>query len=51
MQKWEYFVAQEIDNDGMNELGNEGWELVCMVPASSGQSGNVVIAVFKRHKE
>ncbi len=48
MVKWEYKVKEyEIPIDELNQLGNEGWELVTYNPLHSGL---VPVAVFKRPK-
>lgn len=49
MQKWEYMIievytyATEITR--MNQLGEEGWELVAIVPKESGSWSKFI---FKR---
>jgi len=41
--KWEYLVFDY--NDGWNDLGKEGWELVAVVPVISN---GIHIGYFKR---
>jgi hypothetical protein len=31
VQKWEYKLYYSPEKDGLNALGTEGWELVCVV--------------------
>ena len=40
--RWEYLQVLNVDDEGMNKLGREGWELVC----SGGKGGNYLF--FKR---
>lgn len=62
MEKWEYktvvfdkngILKTKFDLDEkLNELGNEGWELVAMVTPVSGWSMSVeLFATFKRKRE
>ena len=60
--KWEYetikfaatgwFVGGNLDDGGikiqLNELGQNGWELVSMVSTMGGGSTKYVVAVLKR---
>lgn len=34
MLRWEYYEAQDPDEDEVARLGDEGWELVSVVEAS-----------------
>ena len=45
MQKWEYKKGTDLDELKMNELGEEGWELV-----SATNYGNRVVFHFNRPK-
>jgi ATP-dependent Clp protease ATP-binding subunit ClpC len=42
-RRWEYRVEHDLDADGMNELGGDGWELVAAVPR-----GEQLQFLFKR---
>ena len=48
MQQWEYFVAPLLPHnpgDILNTFGDEGWELVSVVPRGAGAGAD---ALFKR---
>jgi hypothetical protein len=54
MQNWDYYVWHldpTMDaaamRDDLARQGNEGWELVSIVPVGSGQAPSLV-AIFKR---
>jgi hypothetical protein len=50
MTKWEYQVAPVLNHVAaqiLNNFGQDGWELVTLVPGSSGND----IAYFKRPAE
>lgn len=49
IQKWEYFQHNNVSTlpRRINELGNEGWELVSVV-ASVVEGDNVLVFYFKR---
>ena len=40
--RWEYMQVLNVDDEGLNKLGREGWEMVC----SGGKGGNYLF--FKR---
>jgi hypothetical protein len=40
--RWEYMQILNVDDEGLNKLGADGWELVC----SGGKGGNSLF--FKR---
>jgi hypothetical protein len=47
VQKWEYQkVNFYFEDKSLNDLGDEGWELVAVAPNSHGQH----VAYFKRRK-
>ena len=46
--KWEYKVESNLDSNGLNEHGAQGWDLVAVVPAGSTGSSRVVF--LKRAK-
>ncbi len=51
MQKWEYFVAPLLPHNPaeiLNTFGEDGWELVSVVPGASAEQ---LVAYFKRPKE
>jgi hypothetical protein len=46
MQKWEYLV-QQVQSPGelftlLNKLGDEGWELVTLLPEGTATRGQIV---------
>ncbi|MDT4968388.1 MAG: hypothetical protein QOJ64_3125 [Acidobacteriota bacterium] len=45
MQRWQYYQVRDssLTQEQLNELGKEGWELVCAMDAS-----NLVTFIFKR---
>lgn len=43
--KWEYKAVLHVDDESLNKLGREGWELVC----AGGKGGNYLF--FKRPVE
>jgi hypothetical protein len=43
--KWEYKAVLHVDDESLNKLGREGWELVC----AGGSGGNYLY--FKRPVE
>lgn len=45
MQKWEYKIVPNLCESVMNELGQEGWELVRVV---GGDNGSLARLIFKR---
>jgi hypothetical protein len=45
MQKWEYKTTERLNEDAMNKLGEEGWELVAAV-----DTGYSSYLFFKRPK-
>ena len=48
---WEYKVIHHLNEQKLNELGAEGWELVTVLPAiSSGSSTGVTTFYLKRAK-
>lgn len=50
MQKWEYFTAPimiHATQQILNNFGEDGWELVQVVP---GPDGNGLVGYFKRPK-
>lgn len=50
MQKWEYFTAPimiHATQQILNNFGEDGWELVQIVP---GPDGNGLVGYFKRPK-
>lgn len=62
MKKWEYSILEivmDLDDDDENEinnLGREGWEIVSVTPIASGSAEGVsytssVIFTFKRELE
>jgi hypothetical protein len=50
IQKWEYKVVSNFSENGLNVLGDQGWELVALTLASAQSQGNSVVAVLKRPK-
>ena len=54
VQKWEYKSAHISDINALgkdlSEYGNEGWELVLLVPPGPDSGRNYQIVVFKRPK-
>lgn len=46
--KWEYKVIANIEEDGMNLLGKEGWELINVMPAITRDGW---VCIFKRMVE
>lgn len=50
MQKWEYFTAPLLDHalqEILNNFGDEGWELVTVVPSANPSTP---VGYFKRPK-
>jgi hypothetical protein len=47
MQKWEYKLVWSLSEPKMNQLGEEGWELVAAVVPSSTDT---IAFYFKRPK-
>lgn len=45
MQEWEYKIAESLDESDLNELGEDGWELVAV---TSNDSGSPLYFYFKR---
>jgi hypothetical protein len=53
MQSWEYFVAPLLEhNPGeiLNAFGEEGWELVTVLQATTPAGGQSLVAYLKRPK-
>jgi hypothetical protein len=48
MQKWEYKTTDSLDEQSMNQLGNEGWELVSVT--SENDWSQYRYLYFKRPK-
>ena len=57
MAKWEYTLETLHGNDfpkdkeRLNELGNEGWELVAVIESGVYGRGSMPVAYFKRPKK
>lgn len=51
MTRWEYKEVQAVDLQGgrANDLGREGWELICILPEGDRTGGARNMWVFKRH--
>jgi hypothetical protein len=47
MQKWEYLIKGELSSAELNELGDQGWELVTV---TFNDIGSPAIFYFKRRK-
>jgi hypothetical protein len=53
MQQWEYFVAPLLEhNPGeiLNTFGEDGWELVAVIPQETPAGGRSLVAYLKRPK-
>jgi hypothetical protein len=51
MDRWEYFVAPLLEhNPGeiLNSFGEDGWELVGVVPQPTPMGGTSTVAYMKR---
>ncbi len=51
MDRFEYLMRMDLDFAGLNELGNEGWELVSVVAMPTLTEPRSVKFYFKRRLE
>lgn len=53
MKKWEYLIlkTEKNKNVSITELGEKGWELVCVVPIQSEENYQNYKHFFKRKKK
>lgn len=51
MRKYEYLILYDADEEKMNQMGIEGWELVSTIYIPSERGDDSTVFYFKRDKE